>query len=211
MQEAKSKFENQNKHIEDNPEQEAKHKRKFYWFLESKAKEYVKSYLSEGANATTESRRTALLAVFEAAKSQHPVYLEKNFPVVESEAHHACPPLFKHEFFRIVREINPYTVQKQSKPKSHIWAPTSTKTDSFNPSTFNKVVKTYSKNKCVLKEEPAKKQDRDPSPPKKGKKQPINVETVWTRDKTDERMKFLMTYDEARECTFKPIVHKATV
>lgn len=75
MHEAKSKFENQNKQIEDNPEQEAKQKRKFYWFLENKAKEYVKTYLSEGAVAGTESRTSALIAAYEAAKSQHPTYV----------------------------------------------------------------------------------------------------------------------------------------
>lgn len=34
------------------------------------------------------------------------------------------------------------------------------------------------------------------------------TETVWSKDKLDDRLKFLMTYDEAKECTFKPIIHK---
>lgn len=64
--------------------------------MESKAKEYVKTYLADGAQVGTESRTAALNSIFEAARSQHPAYLDKHFPVVQSEAHHACPPLFKH-------------------------------------------------------------------------------------------------------------------
>lgn len=61
-------------------------------------------------------------------------------------------------------------------------------------------MKAYSKDKNQLREE--RHPEYNESPKKK-------VDSVWKRDKVDERLKFMMTFEEAKECNFKPIVHVA--
>lgn len=122
--------------------------------------------------------------------------------MVQSDACPHYPLEFKIEFFRLVKEINKVTGERMKKPKSHIWAPTGKVPGEINQNTFNYFVKAYSKDKNQLREE--RHQDINQSPKKK-------TDSVWKREKVDDRLKFMMTFDEAKECNFKPIVHIAKI
>ena len=72
----------------------------------------------------------------------HKPYLNKHFPVFEQteglKSIHS--PLLKYEFFKMVKDINPQTMQVDPRAKNAAWTPAG-RSDGF--STFNRLSTAY--------------------------------------------------------------------
>lgn len=65
MQETKLKFEEKNKNIESDPNHMEKMRRKFYRYLEEKAREYSKQYLIVEGEPPADSKGQAIKQIYE--------------------------------------------------------------------------------------------------------------------------------------------------
>ena len=81
----------------------------------------------------------------------------KYFNYVQVKGDDECPALLRYEFYRLLKEINPITCERDDKPKVANWVATKNNPDSFNYKTFNKFANVYKKDKnrllCNIEEE----------------------------------------------------------
>ena len=137
---------------------------------------------------------------FEQMYKEHKELVRDNFHVVENEKgqplEKECPKLLKYEFFRRVREINPIILEKNAHVKSHAWVPPKNTPAQFNYKTYNQFAEAYTKNKNIIVAQLEKDQCKT---------------TLWGRRNGKEREKLMMTYDDAKECTFQPKISRKVV
>lgn len=94
--------------------------------------------------------RDFLNETFAQLSKNHKEAVNKYFNVVEVKGDKNCPSLLKYEFYRLLKEINPLTFERDEKPRAPTWVGTRKNPDSFNYKTFNKYANTYKKDRNRL-------------------------------------------------------------
>ena len=160
---------------------------KFNRFLTLWAKTYVEDIIQ--SKPPKEQRSDFLAKFYDKALEFHRHYVETHFPVFEhnNKGKVVYSPLLKYEFYKMVKDINPYTLEKDQHLKNSAWTPAG-KSDGLK--TFNRLSTAY-----------------QTSIPKPRRSDKID-NSVWSKTNQDERIKFMMKMSDALECTFKPEVHK---
>jgi hypothetical protein len=144
-------------HLENKDEKYyLKQRRLMYADLVERAIHFIKlkSEIKEGKTQQKMNKREFLNETYDLLLKNHKDAVVKYFNVVEVKGDKECPKLLRYEFYRLAKEINPFTFERDEKPRAPTWIATKNSPESFNYKTHNKFANAYKKNKNVLLGDP---------------------------------------------------------